>query len=315
MERSTIRVPVIDEKDRAGIDHDGPTEGSTESDTHMQLTDRRFFGLLGEVVDGNPTQEMIEESFVAAGLPWSYISIPVPMGSFVDAFEAARLLGFAGLHITKPYKIDAVAVVDDLTPEAAKIGAVNCVYRASDRLVGDNTDGRGLVRALAGTRRVEDASVVVLGAGGAARAIAMELGLAGARKITIVNRTAAAGDSLVDALVGAVDAECRCVPWSGEFVVPGNVDLVVNATSIGMLDPAERPHVNLSMLGSDAVVADAVIAPRDTAILADAAGRGLRVVAGAEMLVKQAAISFELWAGRPADEVVLRAALDESLVE
>ena len=280
----------------------------------MQLTNRRFFGLLGEVVEGNPTQELMEAAFAAADLPWSYISIPVPRGSFAEAFEATRQLGFAGLHITKPYKIDAVATVDELTPVAAKIGAVNCVYGSGDRLVGDNTDGRGLVNALAGTCSVDGASVVVLGAGGAARAIAVELGLAGARQITVVNRTEEAGRPLVDALRTAVEAECRYVPWVGEFRVPEDVDLVVNGTSIGMLDPDQMPDIDLSMLDPDAVVADAVIAPRKTAILADASKRGLRTVVGAEMLVKQAAISFELWTGRAADESVLREALDESLL-
>jgi len=280
----------------------------------MQLINRRFFGLLGEVVDGNPTQEMMEAAFAAADLPWSYISIPVPMGSFADAFEATRQLGFAGLHITKPYKIDAVALVDDLTLAAAKIGAVNCVYRAGDRLVGDNTDGRGLVNALAGACSLDGASVVVLGAGGAARAIAFELGLAGAREITIVNRTEEAGRSLVGALRAAVDADCRYVPWRGEFAVSADVDLVANGTSVGMLDPDERPCIDLSALGSEAVVADAVIAPRETAILADAAERGLRTVVGAEMLVKQAAISFDLWTGQAANESALRSALAESLL-
>ena len=280
----------------------------------MQLSDRRFFALLGEIVDGNPTEEMMESAFQAAGLPWSYLSIPVPTGSFADPFEATRQLGFSGLHITKPYEIDAVAAVDDLTPAAAKIGAVNCVYRAGDRLVGDNTDGRGLVEALAGTCSVDGASVVVLGAGGAARAVAVELGLAGASEITVVNRTEATGRSLVDALQAAVDAECHFEPWAGEFVVAADVDLVVNATSIGMLDPDQHPDVDLSALGPEAVVADAVISPRDTAILVDAAGRGLRTVFGAEMLVKQAAISFDLWTGRVADESALRAALDESLL-
>ena len=280
----------------------------------MQLTDRRFFGLLGEVVDGNPTQEMMESAFAAADLPWSYISIPVPVGSFVDAFESVRQLGFAGLHITKPYKIDAVAVVDELSPAAATIGAVNCVHRQGDRLVGDNTDGRGLVDALSGTFSVAGSSVVVLGAGGAARAIAVELGLAGAREITVVNRTEAAGRSLVDALRTVVDAECRYAPWDGEFAVPADVDLVVNGTSIGMLDSDERPDVDLAKLRPDAVVADAVIAPRETAILADASAGGLRTVSGAEMLVKQATISFDLWTGRAADESALRSALDESLL-
>ncbi len=200
-----------------------------------------------------------------------------------------------------------------LTPAAAAIGAVNCVYRADDQLVGDNTDGRGLVRAVADACRVEGASVTVLGAGGAARAVAVELALAGAREVVIVARTEAPGRSLVEAVLATGTAACRFEPWSGELAVPAGCDLLVNATSAGMLDPDERPAVDLSMVRGSTVVADVVIAPRPTALLADAARRGLMTVHGNEMLVRQAAIGFELWTGREAPLPVLRAALGAAL--
>ena len=279
----------------------------------MQLQDRRYFGLLGEVVDGNPTQEMMEAAFGAAGLAWKYISIPVPPGEFPQAFEATRRLRFSGLHVTKPYKIDAAAVVDTLTTAAAKIGAVNCVYTSGGSLVGDNTDGRGLVAAVSRLCPLEGAAVVVLGAGGAARAIAVELGLAGASDVVIVNRTERSGLSLVEALKEAGQRTCSYQRWPG-YVVPPGTDLLVNATSIGMLDPQQRPDVDTSALAGDTVVADAVIAPEPTGLLVDAQRKGLRTVEGTEMLVKQAAISFELWAGRDANEADLRAALAEALM-
>ncbi len=278
----------------------------------MQLYDRRYFGLLGEVVDGNPTQEMMEAAFGAAGLPWKYISIPVPSGELPQAFEATRRLRFSGLHITKPYKIDAVAAVDSLTTAAAKIGAVNCVYTASGSLIGDNTDGRGLVNAVSGLCPLEGASAVVLGAGGAARAIAVELCLAGAADVIIVNRTEQSGLSLVEALKHAGQASCSYRRWSG-YAVAAGTDLLVNATSIGMLDPQQRPDIDISALEEDTVVADAVIAPGPTGFLVDAERRGLRTVHGTEMLVKQAAISFELWSGRDANEADLQIALREAL--
>lgn len=280
----------------------------------MQLSDRRFFGLLGEVVDGNPTQEMIEAAFASAGLPWRYISMPVPVGTFAQAMAATRQLGFSGLHITKPYKIDAVDLVDELTPAAAKIGAVNCVSVVDGTMIGDNTDGRGLVNALNGTCEINGASVVVLGAGGAARAIAMELGIAGAKDITVVNRSAAPGESLVEALSEHLDCVSRFQSWSETFSVTDETDLVVNATSMGMFDHDEMPDIDLSGLKPSGVVADAVIAPRPTAILAAATQLGRQTVSGAEMLVEQAAISFDLWAGQPADTTAMRGALDESLV-
>ena len=279
----------------------------------MQLHDRRYFGLLGEVVDGNPTQEMMEAAFAAAGLAWKYISIPVPTGEFPQAFDATRRLRFSGLHITKPYKIDAVAAVDGLTTAATKIGAVNCVYAVGGSLIGDNTDGRGLVNAVSRICPLEGASVVVLGAGGAARAIAVELGLAGAADLVIVNRTEQSGMSLVEALKEAGQSSCSYRRWS-DYAVPAGTDLLVNATSIGMLDPQERPNIDISALEGETVVADAVIAPEPTGLLVDAGDKGLRTVPGTEMLVKQAAISFELWAGSDANEADLRAALRESLM-
>jgi shikimate dehydrogenase len=279
----------------------------------MQLSDRRCFGLLGEIVDGNPTQEMLTAGFAAAGLPWSYVSMAVPRGTFADAWAAARTLGFAGLNVTKPFKLEAAALADRLTPAAAAIGAVNCVYREGDAFVGDNTDGRGLARAVAGAGPIEGASVVVLGAGGAARAAVVGLAFAGARDVVVVARNQVAARSLVEAVTSLGRATARHEAWSGEFGAPAATDLLVNATSVGMVDPDERPPVDLSDLRPDARVADVVIAPRPTGFLADAAGRGLVTVHGNEMLVHQAAIGFEVWTGRPADLGVLRAALAEAM--
>jgi len=279
----------------------------------MQLHDRRFFGLLGEIVDGNPTQEMLNAAFAAAGLPWSYVSMAVRRDGFAGAWAAARTLGFAGLNVTKPFKIEAAALADRLTPAAAAIGAVNCVFRDGDALVGDNTDGRGLARAVAGAGRIEGARVVVLGAGGAARAAAVELAFAGASDVVVVARSVGPGRSLVDAVASLGRARAGFERWAGTYPAPAGTDILVNATSVGMLDPGERPAVDLGAMGLGALVADVVIAARPTALLEDAAGRGLVAVHGNEMLVHQAAIGFEVWAGRPADLPVLRAALAEAL--
>lgn len=279
----------------------------------MQLSDRRIFALLGEVVDGNPTEEMIQAAFTAVGLPWKYVSIPVTPGSFEAAWAAARALGFAGLNVTKPYKIEAARLADRLTPAAAAMGAVNCVYRADEGLVGDNTDGRGLVRAVAGTGRIVGASVVVLGAGGAARAVAVELALAGAREIVVAARSEEAGRSLVEAIRATGTATARFERWAGELVIPVGCALLVNATSVGMFDPDERPAVDLSSAGAATVVADVVITSRPTALLVEATRRGLTTVHGNEMLVRQAAIGFELWTGREAPLPVLRTALAAAL--
>ncbi len=279
----------------------------------MQLTDRRVFALLGEIVDGNPTQEMLRAAFAAADLPWTYVSIPVPADGFPQAWAACRTLGFAGLNVTKPFKLQAAAAVDRRTPAAEAIGAVNCVYLESGALVGDNTDGRGLARAVALAGRIEGSRVVVLGAGGAARAAAVELAFAGAGEVTVVARRDAPGRSLVEAVAALGTASARTEPWAGTYAVPPATDILVNATSVGMLDPADRPAVDLATMRPGTLVADVVIAGRPTALLDDAAARGLVTVHGNEMLVHQAAIGFEVWTGRPADLGVLRATLGEAL--
>ena len=279
----------------------------------MQLTDRRVFALLGEIVDGNPTQEMVQAGFAAAGLPWTYVSIPVPADGFPEAWAACRRLGFAGLNVTRPFKLQAARLVDRLTPAAAAIGAVNCVYREGEALVGDNTDGRGLARGVALAARIEGARVVVLGAGGAARAAAVELAMAGAAEIAIVARRNAPARSLAGAVTALGSATARVEAWDGAYPVPPGTDILVNATSVGMLDPGERPPVDLGAMRPGTMVADVVIAGRPTALLVDAAHLGLVTVHGNEMLVHQAAIGFEVWTGRPADLGVLRATLAEAL--
>lgn len=279
----------------------------------MSTTDRRNYCLIGDVVDGNPTGEMMEAAFASAGLNWRYISLPIPPDRFEDAMSAVRTLGFAGAHITKPYKIRAIGEVTELTPAAEAIGAVNCIVRHGAVLVGDNTDGRGLARAVQPVHDLDSSAVVVLGAGGAARAVAVELALCGASDITIVSRSADAGRSLVSAVNAASDTECRFEQWTGIQQVPANTDVVVNATSVGMLDPNEAVAVDLQLLGPAAVAADVVIAAEPTAFLLDAARHGLATVEGSEMLVKQAAISFELWASKAADEALLRQVLHGTL--
>lgn len=277
------------------------------------VSDRRLFGLIGEVVDGNPTEEMMEEAFASAGLPWKYVSMAITQDRFGDAMAGVRTLGFAGLHVTKPYKIRAVDAVDELSPGAAAIGAVNCVVRRDGRLVGDNTDGRGLVDAVARRLDLTNRSAVVLGAGGAARAIAVEVARAGAREITIVSRSSDAGGSLADAVRSAAPTRCVHEIWRGIHEVPPWTDLVVNATSVGMIDPDEPVDVDLGRLGPGAVIADVVIAPRATAVIEAAAARGFATVSGAEMLIEQAAISFAIWTSREPDRDVLTRALTRAL--
>jgi shikimate dehydrogenase len=153
----------------------------------------------------------------------------------------------------------------------------------------------------------------VLGAGGAARAIAVELGLAGAAQITIVNRDAERGQQLADLIAERVKVSSLFIPWSGDYEVPADTHVLVNATTIGMGNPEARVPLAVSSLKPPLVVADVVFNPPWTRLLRDAKARGCTTLDGLGMLVNQAAINFYTWTGRDADRAVMREALEEYL--
>ena len=258
-----------------------------------------LYALLGQPVAGNPTQEMLEAAFAAAGLDARYVSLEVAPESLEEAVRGVRALGLRGLHVTVPHKVAVVALVDRLLPAAELAGAVNCIKRDGDELVGDNTDGKGFIAAL---RTVVDPSgvdAVVLGAGGAARAIVAELILAGAERITVVNRSLERARELGD----GVAVEPLVAGWR----VPQSADVVVQATTVGMDDADAR--LPLEWARGAGVAADVVIVPPQTAFLREAAAHGYRTLDGLGMLVEQAVFGFEWWTGATPDRAAMRAAL------
>jgi shikimate dehydrogenase len=269
---------------------------------------QELVALLGQPVEENPTQAMVEAAFGAAGLDWRYLTIEVAPARLGDAVRGARAMGFRGFNCTIPHKVAVVEHLDRLSRAATLIGAVNTVVREGDELVGENTDGAGFLAALRRRRDPAGARVVLLGAGGAARAIGVELALAGAAAITVVNRGPERGAEL-GALLGA-HVEVRVEELADGFRVPADADLVVNATSIGLypdvdaevpLDPAEAAGRTL--------VADVVPNPPETRFLRDAAAAGCETLNGLEMLVEQGRIGFRLWTGAEPDVEVMRDAL------
>src|SRR5262245_17887342 len=155
---------------------------------------------LGQPVAGNPTQYMMEKAFAAAGLDWKYLTCEVPPENLADAVKGLRSLGFKGANFTIPHKVAVVPLLDALSPAAELMGAVNCANRVGEKLVGENTDGKGFVQSLRQFGDLAGRNVVLLGAGGAARAIAVELALGGVQHITVVNRDAGRGQALVELL-------------------------------------------------------------------------------------------------------------------
>ena len=274
---------------------------------------QEFVFNFGSELASNPTQYMMEQAFAREGLNWRYVQFEFSPEKLASAVAAMRLLGFRGGNCTMPYKVAIVEHLDGLGESAAVMGAVNCVVRREDRLIGENTDGKGFLQSFREVAEPKGRSVVVLGAGGAARAIAVELALAGASRFTIVNRTAARGKELTSLLTGKVGVEASYVPWENVYAVPDTVEVLVNATSIGMGDRSAKVAIDLDSLRSDLVVADVIVHPPDTWLIRNARERGAKVIDGLGMVVNQAVIAFEYWTGVRPDPVVMRGALSEVL--
>lgn len=274
-------------------------------------------GVFGDPVEGNPTGVMEEAGFTALGLNFRYLTIKVTPEDFDVAIRSLKPLHFRGINLTMPHKIAVLPYLDALSPAAAIIGAVNTVVVRGETLYGDNTDGRGFVEAL----RREGLSpagkaITLLGSGGAAKAIAVECALAGAKRITVVNRSRAHGEALVDTLRTHTNTQADYLPWSHQLPVPQATDILINATPVGMR-PREReaPDLDYTTVGPNMLAADVAFDPADTLFLARCAAQGARCVNGLGMLACQGALNFTLWTGAQAPFEVMRQALAREFEE
>lgn len=268
---------------------------------------------LGQPVAGNPTQYMMEKAFAAAGLDWRYLTLEVPAEKLADAVRGLRALGFRGANFTIPHKVAVIPLLDQLSPAAELMGAVNCIKREGDKLLGENTDGKGFVQSLKPVLDPAGKKIVIIGAGGAARAIAVEFGLSGAAEIVVVNRSNPRGQDLVTLLSDRVKVASRLEVLKGDYSVPPEVDVLINATSIGLGDAQARVPVDVNSLRQELVVADVIFNPPRTRLIRDAEQRGCRTLDGLGMLVNQAVIGFKIWTGVDPDAAVMREALEEFL--
>jgi shikimate dehydrogenase len=266
---------------------------------------------MGLPVAGNPTQYMFEKAFAAAGLDWRYLTLEVPPEKLEDAVRGLRGMGFRGANFTIPHKVAVIAYLDGLSKSAEMMGAVNCVYREGEKLIGENTDGKGFVESLKGLVDPAGKRVVLLGAGGAARAIGVELALAGVAEISVVNRTRERGEALAALLREQARVSAHATPLAGAYAIPLPTDLFINATSIGLNDDEARVPVVRESLRPGLIVADVVFNPPHTRLLQEAEENGCHVLDGLGMLVNQAVISFKIWTGVEPDASVMREALEE----
>ena len=256
----------------------------------------------------NPTVEMIEAAYRHHGLHYRYVNFEVAPENLADAVRGARAMNWAGFNCSLPHKVAVIEHLDRLGESAEIMGAVNCVVRRDGEYVGENTDGKGFLASLREVLDPVGKSMLMFGAGGAARAIGVEVALAGLAKIHVVNRDPERGKSLVKLLNEKTPAVAEYMAWSGKCSVPDDTDVVVNATSIGLF-----PDVNASLeldtdrLRPTMVVADVIPNPLETRLIKDARSQGCQVINGLGMLVNQGVISIKYWTGCDVEAEPMRA--------
>jgi len=277
----------------------------------------RLCGLLGHPVGHSLSPVMQNAAFRAAGLNMVYLAFDVAPPDLPAAVAAVRALGLAGVNVTVPHKEACLPLLDEVDPDAAAVGAVNVIVPRDGRLVGYNTDGDGFIRALreAGTEP-RGRTALIIGAGGAARAVAVALARVGAARITVTNRTHERAVRLAADLT-ALGVQAQALPWDAltgrtpeaEAAVTAS-ELIIQTTTLGMHPRTDTaPPLPAAWFGPHHTACDLVYNPRETECLAAARARGARVVDGLGMLLHQGAASFELWTGRAAPLEAMRRAL------
>ncbi|HTD17407.1 MAG TPA: shikimate dehydrogenase [Chthoniobacterales bacterium] len=269
-------------------------------------------GSFSQSAAGNPTVAMIEAAYRHHGLDWRYINCEVTPEKLGDAVRGARAMDWAGFNCSLPHKVAVIDHLDGLGESAAIMRAVNCAVRRGNEYIGENTDGKGFLLSLEGVVDLRGKRIVLFGAGGAARAIGVELALAGARGISVVNRTADRGMELVRVINDNTPAKAELTIWEGKYRVQPDAGIVINATSIGLYPRVDdRLDIDIESLKPGMVVADVIPSPPRTHLIKEAEARGCTIVDGLGMLVNQGVIGIKYWTGVDVDPTVMRQKLEE----
>ncbi|MDP3035182.1 MAG: shikimate dehydrogenase [Methanobacteriaceae archaeon] len=258
-------------------------------------------GLIGDPVGHSMSPPMHNAAFEYLGLDFAYVPFNVKITALDEAIKGASALGIKGLNVTIPHKIKVLEFLDVIDNPAELIGAVNTIKFDSGKITGYNTDGIGAVRALEEFVLVKDKRVVIVGAGGAARAVAFQLILSGIESITIINRTPEKALKLKNEIESKIDSNI----FYGNLEILekeiSKADILINTTPIGMYPHIDdTPLANASMMHSDLVVNDLVYSPMDTVLLKEAEKAGAKSVSGLKMLLYQGAEAFKIWTGKEA---------------
>jgi shikimate dehydrogenase len=263
---------------------------------------------------GNPTVAMVEAAYKHHKLNFRYINCEVLPKDLANAVLGARAMNWAGFNLSIPHKVSVIQYLDGLGQSAQIMGAVNCVVNREGKLIGENTDGKGFLQAFKKVTSPKGKRVVILGAGGAARAIAVELALDGAQDFLIINRDQRRGEDLVNLLNSKLNASAKFISWSSKYKIPESIDVLINATSVGMADSDSFDlDIDISTLRNNLIVADVIVNPPQTNLLKSAAAVGATTIDGLGMVVNQAVIGVKYWSNFDVDPAIMHAELKRVL--
>lgn len=266
-----------------------------------------LYGIIGNPVRHSLSPAMHNAGFATMGMNWVYV--PMEVSNIKQAMTGLLALGFKGVSVTVPYKESIIQYIDEIDPVAAKIGAVNTLlfYKNSKEKIisrGFNTDWLGANTALAEKIKLQHSTILVIGAGGAAKAVAFGLVQAGA-KVIIANRTKERGEALAKWL------GCEFLPF--DSIAGFSADVLINTTTVGMEPDLDDIIVPANTLDQFSVVMDIVYAPLKTRLLQEAESAGCKIIDGLSMLLYQGGAQFKIWTGGTPPQLIMRSALEEEL--
>jgi shikimate dehydrogenase len=273
-------------------------------------------GMLGHPVAENPIDRMFDAVYAHHGLNWQFWKNDIASeADLALAVAALRPLGYRGMAITVPWKVAVIPLLDDVDDDVRAIGAANYMTIEEGRLIGHNNDGKGVVKAIAKQAPLSGQRVVMLGAGGAGRAMAVEIAWAGAAHLTLVTRREEQGREVAERVRQATGVPCDWQPWQSPVRLPEGTTMLMNATHLGCAPELEPVPLAWETLPAGCLVVDVITNPRITPFLSTARERGCPVVDGVEMLVQLAMQIFERWTGVSPEEAVFQQAVAAALGE
>jgi shikimate dehydrogenase len=277
---------------------------------------KQMTGMLGHPVAENPIDRMFDAVYAHYGLPWQFWKSDIATAADLAlAVKALVPLGYRGMGITVPWKVAVIPLLDAVDDDVRAIGAANYLTVEEGRLIGHNNDGKGVVKAIEKLTPLAGQRVVMLGAGGAGRAMAVEIAWAGAAHLTLVTRRQEQGEEVAATVTRASGVPAEWQPWQAEVAVPAGTTLLMNATHLGCAPALEPVPVLWNTVEPTCTVVDVITNPRITPFLATARERGCPVVDGVEMLVQLAMQIFQRWTGITAEEAVFQRAVAAALGE